>query len=81
MGVDFMIDSDFCPYLIEINVNPALSIDTSTQRKVIPNVVSKSLKLILEFNANLAESIFSIRHGNFDFRGFEILLNEIKVVR
>ena len=28
LGLDFMIDRDFKPYLIEINTNPAILLDT-----------------------------------------------------
>ena len=36
IGVDFMIDADFSPILIEFNTNPALLTDTITQREIIP---------------------------------------------
>jgi hypothetical protein len=31
-----MIDSNFRPYLIELNTNPALDLDTSVKLKIIP---------------------------------------------
>ena len=36
MGCDILIENTFKPYLLEINYNPALFLDTSTQAKVIP---------------------------------------------
>jgi tubulin polyglutamylase TTLL1/tubulin monoglycylase TTLL3/8 len=47
LGIDFMIDRDFKPYLIEINTNPAILLDTKVQKAVIPHVVNTSLDIIL----------------------------------
>lgn len=47
-GLDFMVDSDLKVWLIEINVNPSLSIPCTAQRDVIPGVVEESLYLSIE---------------------------------
>ncbi len=39
IGCDIMIDENFRPFLIEMNTNPALEIDTSVKEQIIPRVV------------------------------------------
>jgi len=38
-GFDFMLDDNLRPYLLEINVNPALFTDTDLQKDLIPKLV------------------------------------------
>lgn len=38
-GFDFMLDSALNPQLLEINVNPALFLDTEVQAQIIPSLV------------------------------------------
>ena len=38
-GFDFMLDEDLCPILLEINVNPALFLDTTSQAEILPKLV------------------------------------------
>ena len=42
-GYDFMIDEDMKVWLIEINVNPALTTNTNTLIQAIPPVVQESI--------------------------------------
>merc|ERR1712157_216881 len=51
LGCDILIDDQFNPHLIEINTNPALYLDTEPQKAVIPQVVHKTLDLVLNANA------------------------------
>ena len=51
LGCDILIDDQFNPHLIEINTNPALYLDTEPQKAVIPEVVHKTLDLVLDANA------------------------------
>lgn len=39
-GFDFMLDGDLCPKLLEININPAIFLDTKTLEQVLPPLVS-----------------------------------------
>ncbi|CAK81018.1 unnamed protein product (macronuclear) [Paramecium tetraurelia] len=50
MGCDIMIDTNLKVYLIEMNTNPALFLDTSTQAQVIPPVVQQTLDLVICLN-------------------------------
>ena len=42
-GYDFMIDNDMKVWLIEINVNPALTTNTNTLIQTIPPIVKESI--------------------------------------
>ena len=48
LGCDFMITDDNQLLLIEINTNPALSLDNSTLEKLLPGVVDDSLDIVLK---------------------------------
>lgn len=47
-GMDFMIDEDFRPWLIEINTNPCLELCCPLLSKVIPAMVENALKIGLD---------------------------------
>ena len=47
-GLDFMIDADFKPWLIEINTNPCLELSSSLLERIIPTMVEHSLRLSLD---------------------------------
>lgn len=39
-GFDFMLDGDLMPKLLEININPALFLDTNTLEQILPPLVT-----------------------------------------
>ena len=43
-GYDFMIDSDFKIYLIEVNTNPCLEASSPLLGRIITNMVDSALK-------------------------------------
>jgi len=45
-GLDFMINEDFKPYLIEINTNPDITTCTPVCARVIPNMVENAIRYI-----------------------------------
>lgn len=47
-GLDFMIDRNFEPWLIEINTNPCLECDSPLLNRIIPYMVEQSFKLSLD---------------------------------
>ncbi|KRX10650.1 hypothetical protein PPERSA_05470 [Pseudocohnilembus persalinus] len=51
MGVDILISENFRPYLIEMNSNPAIDIDTKVKAEIIPQVVENALNLVLEIHS------------------------------
>ena len=44
-GLDFMIDDEFRPYLIEVNTNPCLELSSPLLARLIPNMVENALKI------------------------------------
>ncbi len=48
LGCDFMVTTDNQLYLIEINTNPALSLDNSTLEKLLPVVVDDCIDIVLK---------------------------------
>jgi hypothetical protein len=46
--MDFMIDSDFVPWLIEINTNPCLELTNPLQSRLLPQVLDETLRLTLD---------------------------------
>ena len=49
LGFDVLIDSDFKPYLLEVNQSCSLNTDTPLDYKIKKNVVADALNL-LNFN-------------------------------
>jgi hypothetical protein len=47
-GLDFMIDRDFKPWLIEVNYNPCLEVNCPVLERVIPGMLEHSLRLALD---------------------------------
>lgn len=47
-GLDFMIDDEFKPYLIEVNTNPCLELSSPLLARLIPNMLENSLKCGLD---------------------------------
>lgn len=47
LGFDILVDKNCKAYLLEVNTNPALFTDTSTQKEVIPPVVKNSINIAL----------------------------------
>ena len=47
-GLDFMIDDEFKPYLIEVNTNPCLELCCPLLARLIPNMLENALKIGLD---------------------------------
>ena len=71
LGWDFLLDEDLNPYLIEININPALFTDTSTQKLIIPKLVSDTVKIALKLHTYGATTS--------DQQDYEEVVNDLKV--
>lgn len=49
-GLDFLLDDQLKPQLIEINTNPALFTDTTPQKNMLPKLVDDAIKLALQLH-------------------------------
>jgi hypothetical protein len=47
-GLDFMVDEDLRTWLIEVNVNPSLSVANEYLEKLLPRMVDDMFKLVLD---------------------------------
>lgn len=47
-GYDFMIDSEFKVYLIEVNTNPCLEVCCPLLARIIPELLDNSLRLSVD---------------------------------
>ena len=56
LGLDFMVDEDLTPWLIEVNSNPALWMHSATQRQLLPALVRDCLDLVLAYHSRLGET-------------------------
>ena len=56
-GYDFIIDSDFRPWILEINNNPGLGISSPVIQKLIPRMFDDALRLTLD-------KIFDTKYSN-----------------
>jgi len=48
MGYDFMLDSDFKTYLIEVNTNPSLDICCPLLARIIPELLENSIRIAVD---------------------------------
>ena len=47
-GLDFIIDSQFKPYLIEVNTNPCLELCSPVLERLIPRMMENMFRLCLD---------------------------------
>ena len=47
-GYDFMVDSDFSVWLIEVNTNPCLEESSSILRTLLPRMIDDAFKLTID---------------------------------
>ena len=47
-GYDFIIDSEFKPWLIEVNTNPCLELSSPLLSQIIPRMIEDALSLTLD---------------------------------
>ena len=47
-GLDFMVDDEFRPYLIEVNTNPCLELSCSLLSRIIPQMLENSFRIAVD---------------------------------
>ena len=67
-GFDFMIDSEFKPWLIEINTNPCLELASPHLRIIIPSMIENAFKIVLDsvFPAPFGQSQEYVQVNRFE---------------
>lgn len=79
LGFDIMIDDKLNPYLLEINSNPALFLDTQTQKETIPPILYKALDIVLHLNEDPEKISGRVRDIPQSALGsFEVIYNEAR---
>lgn len=53
-GFDFMLDSYLNPQLLEVNMNPAMFLDTKTMETLLPAIVSDCCTLAVNIHTDYA---------------------------
>ena len=48
LGYDFMIDTDFKPWLIEVNTNPCLETSSSDLVRIISSLLDNTLAIAID---------------------------------
>mmetsp|Transcript_37710 Transcript_37710/g.33742 ORF Transcript_37710/g.33742 Transcript_37710/m.33742 type:complete len:132 (+) Transcript_37710:1648-2043(+) len=47
-GLDFMIDNEFKPWLIEVNTNPSLDTQSPLLSKIIPTMIENLFRVVVD---------------------------------
>ena len=73
VGYDFMIDENLNPWLIEINMSPAMDYSTPVTKKLVKMVLQDTAKIISSNKRNKSIGQFScIYQGNEDLSKFNL---------
>ena len=79
-GYDFMMDSDFNVFLIEINFNPGLEISSPWIQIVVPRMLDDALRLTLD---KVFEPVYDFNKnyvGEYTIQQKKLLLQHIKII-
>lgn len=49
-GFDFMLDDQLNPYMLEVNMNPAMFLDTNCMKELLPKIVHDCCNLAVEIH-------------------------------
>eukprot|EP00825_Cyclidium_porcatum_P003845 TRINITY_DN11783_c0_g1_i3.p3 TRINITY_DN11783_c0_g1~~TRINITY_DN11783_c0_g1_i3.p3 ORF type:complete len:122 (+),score=20.48 TRINITY_DN11783_c0_g1_i3:111-476(+) len=79
IGCDVLVDENFRPYLLELNSNPAIDIDTEVKIKVIPKVVYNGLDIVFDIHKNPADRTQKLQNPmqTLKLNEFQIFFNEL----
>jgi D-alanine-D-alanine ligase-like ATP-grasp enzyme len=68
-GCDFILDENYKPYLLEINMNPGLEISSPLISQLVPRMVDDALKLTIDkkYYKEREETVFHHVDGYHDW--------------
>merc|ERR1711990_1026853 len=69
-GLDFLLDDNLNPQLIEINTNPALFTETQVQKNMLPYLVDDLIKLSLQLHPSPEEGQEAKSSGDEEVKQF-----------
>lgn len=69
-GLDFLLDDNLDPQLIEINTNPALFTDTQVQKEILPKLADDLIKLSLQLHPLPEEEQEAKTNGKAEVKEF-----------
>lgn len=55
--MDFMIDEELKPWLIEINTNPCLELSCPLLSRLIPNIIEQTMRYLYSYLQNMHRSV------------------------
>ena len=47
-GLDFMLDDEFKPYLIEVNTNPCLEMSCPLLARLVPSMLENAIRIVVD---------------------------------
>ena len=80
-GLDFMVDSQFKPWLIEINTNPCLELSCPLLHRIIPHMLENALRIGLDPIFPPADNVphnykYTIAENAAIYNRFELIFDE-----
>merc|ERR1711862_678673 len=48
LGFDFMVDTNFNPWLLEVNTSPSMDYSTTITKRLVPQVLEDTLKVVFK---------------------------------
>ena len=74
-GLDFMIDNNFNPWLIECNTNPCLELSSPLLAKLIPSMLDNALRIGLDPLFPPPPNTYPTRRVPIDANRFELVFD------
>ena len=79
-GLDFMIDTNFKPWLIEINANPCLELSCILLARIIPPLIDNTLRIAVDpifASSNWNKSRHSLQGNSLFQNKYELIYDEL----